>query len=104
MKTILKTIIFNSLLMLAIPGFAQRVGVGIHIQVGPPEPRQEVIIERPYPEAIWVPGYYIYDPAPAIYVWKPGRWQRPPHHGARWIEPEWKHEKGEYHFHHGRWK
>jgi len=104
MKTLIRSIVLSASLFFALPGFGQRIGFGLHIQVGPPVPRHEVIIEQPYPEAIWVPGYYIYDPGVEDYVWVTGRWRHPPYHGARWVAPEWRHERGEYHFHHGRWK
>ena len=104
MKKLIKILVLTSALLITIPGYSQRVGLGLSVQIGPPQPLQEIIIERPYPEAVWVPGYYVYDPGIANYVWVTGRWQRPPYYGARWIAPEWRHERGGYRFRHGRWK
>ena len=73
MKTFLKIAALSVPLFMVTPSFAQiRWGVDLHI--GVPAPR-EVIVERPYADAIWVPGYYNY--AGYRQVWVPGFWRHP---------------------------
>lgn len=74
MKTFLKISAVTLPLLFAMPSFAQvRWGVDLHF--GTPPPQREVIVERPYPEAVWVPGYYNYYPGHR-YSWNPGFWRR----------------------------
>jgi len=106
MKTFLKIISLTALLSITplITAAPAQIGGEIHIRLGPPPPRQEVIVTRPYPEAVWIPGFHEWDPAGGVYVWRPGRWDRPPHRGARWIAPRYKKHGGEYIYKPGRWK
>jgi hypothetical protein len=95
MKTFLKIALISLPLMTAMPSFAQ-VSFDFHYGY-PPPPRREIIIERPYPDAVWIPGYY--DRIGYRYVWTPGYWRRPyyntPHY---WTPPGhhygWYHERG----------
>jgi hypothetical protein len=99
--TSLTICIIISFFMDVNPSYSQ---IGVHIRIGPPPPRQEVIVERPYPEAVWIGGFHEYDPVTNVYVWRPGRWDRPPHPRMRWIAPRYKHRRGEYIYVPGRWK
>ena len=75
MKTFLKITAITLPLFLSAPSFAH-VNWGIDIRFGtPPPPRHEIIVERPYPDAIWVPGYYNTYPGHR-YGWVPGFWRR----------------------------
>src|SRR5579872_3575653 len=77
MKTLLKISAVCLLLVMAVPSFAQ-VSWGVDLRFGtPPPPPREVIVERPYPDAVWEPGYYNYGPD-YRYAWVPGRWH--PHY------------------------
>ncbi len=74
MKTLLKITAICLPLMLSAPSFAQ-ISWGVDLRFGMPPPRHEVIVERPYPEAVWYPGYYNH--VGYRYAWIPGRWNRP---------------------------
>ena len=75
MRTFIKTLGLCAILALAIPAYSQ---VSIGIQLGaPPPPRHEIIVARPYAEAVWAPGYYRYEPRAAHYIWMPGAWRGP---------------------------
>jgi hypothetical protein len=81
MKTLLKISAICLMLAAAAPSFAQ-VSWGVDLRFGtPPPPRREVIVERPYPDAVWGPGYYNY--VGTRYVWFPGRW-----HERGWNAPQ----------------
>ena len=55
----------------------------VAIRIGPPAP----IVERrgPPPDRgyVGIDGYHRYEGGQ--YVWTPGRWDRPPHPGQRWV-------------------
>ena len=58
MKSFMKIATICLSLFAVSPSFAQ-ISWGVDLRFGtPPPPRREVIIERPYSDAIWVPGYY----------------------------------------------
>jgi len=57
---------------------------------GPPAPRYGVVGVAPGPGYIWTDGFW--DWGGRDWRWSPGRWQRPPHAGAHWVAPEWRHE------------
>ena len=65
------------------PVFAQ-LHVGIGINIGPPAPvKEKIVVVKPYPNAVWIPGYYKWRPKHHSYVWVKGHWDRPPHaHGV----------------------
>jgi len=90
-------------MLAAIPAFSQ-VHDGLGIRIGPPPPPQEVVVVRPYPDAVWIAGYYEWLPARGVYVWTPGRWVRPPRRGAIWVAPRWQRHRGEYVYYPGRWR
>ncbi len=81
-----------------------QIGGDIHIRIGPPPPRHEVIIERPDRDAVWIPGFHEYDPGGRVYVWRPGRWDHPPRRGAIWVAPRYRRRHGEYIYSPGRWR
>lgn len=98
MKTFLKIAAVALSLFTAAPTIGQvRWGVDIHLGT-PPPPRREIIIERPYPDAVWEPGYYNH--YGRRYTWVPGRWRRPvyvappPPRRYGWNR-EWRHEREE---------
>jgi hypothetical protein len=80
------------------------VSLNVGIDVGPPPPRQEVIVERsrPGPDYVWIGGFW--DGAPGHYVWRAGHWDRPPHAHAVWGAPRWERDHdGHYHKVEGGW-
>lgn len=66
------------------------IPASIVVKVAPPEPKEEVVIDesRPDKDAVWVAGYWQWDPAGAAYEWVPGTWRRAiPNltwHAGRW--------------------
>lgn len=56
----------------------------------PPEPIIEVRPVIPFPEAVWIPGFWSFHGGK--WVWTPGRWERRPHPEARWHPGYWHHE------------
>lgn len=81
MKTLVKIATICIALIGASPSFAQvRWGVDLHFGTPPPRPR-EIVVERPYPDAIWEPGYYNH--IGYRYMWLPGRWRHP----SYWVPP-----------------
>ena len=72
------------------------------VRVGPPAPIVERRGPAPGPGYVWIDGYHRYEGG--RYVWTPGRWDRPPHPGARWEAARWEHRHGGYVFHEGHWR
>jgi hypothetical protein len=67
-------------------------GADIHIGHPSPPPPREVIIERPFPNAVWVPGHY--ENQGYGYHWKPGWWRRPHYFIPPGRHYGWDHERG----------
>ncbi|MBI2516595.1 MAG: YXWGXW repeat-containing protein [Opitutae bacterium] len=68
-----------------------------------PAPRQEVVVVQPDPEAIWVQGYWEYEPRG--YVWIAGHWEVPPRHYRYYVPPHWaRHQHGGYVYVRGTWQ
>jgi hypothetical protein len=76
--------------------------IGVDIHAGPPAPRHEVMAPRPGPDYVWIDGYWAGEPG--HYTWVAGRWDRPPHPGARWVRPRWEHRGDHYVFVRGGWR
>ena len=60
------------------------------------------VVPPPYAGAVWIGGYHRWDGG--RYVWVPGRWDRPPHPGARWEPGRWDHGHDGYRWREGRWR
>jgi hypothetical protein len=72
--------------LMALVTFAPRasaVDIGINVGGPPPPPLVEHRWARPYPGAVWIPGYQ--DWRGGRWVWVGGYWGYPPHRGAVWI-------------------
>ncbi len=81
------------------------VSLNIGVDLAPPPPPREVVIERnrPGPDYVWIGGYW--DGAPGHYVWRAGRWDHPPHPHAVWSPPRWDRDRdGHYHQVRGEWR
>ncbi|WP_438483436.1 glycine zipper domain-containing protein [Oleiharenicola lentus] len=55
----------------------------------PPMVREEVIVARSRPDAVWVEGYWDYSPRVRGYVWVPGHWEVPPPSYRHYVAPHW---------------
>jgi WXXGXW repeat (2 copies) len=74
-----------------------------YVGYGPPPPVAYGLVGvAPGPGFVWINGYYNW--AGGRYAWVPGRWVRPPHPGAVWHAPEWRHEGRGWRYHEGRWR
>ncbi len=74
----------------------------IAIRIGPPAP---IVERRPPPPArgfVWIDGYQRWDGG--RYVWVPGRWDRPPRPGARWVGHRWVHRHNGWVMQEGHWR
>jgi len=81
---------------------APAVSGTISIQVAPPPLRREVVVVRPSPRHVWVPGYWGW--RGGRHVWIDGRWMLPPRGRAVWVAPRWEHRHGNYVFIEGFWR
>jgi hypothetical protein len=89
-------------LLLAFTLFPAVSFAQVVIRIGPPPP----IVERrgPPPERgfVWIDGYQRWEGG--RYIWFPGRWERPPYPGARWIAHHWVHRHGQWLLIEGHWR
>jgi hypothetical protein len=88
MKTILKAALVSLPLIFATPAVSQ---VSVQIDIGNP-------YVRPWPDGVWVGGYYYYEPDYGRRVWMPGRWQHR-HDNGRHVG--WYKERGGHGHGHG---
>jgi hypothetical protein len=79
-------------------------GVGLWVDIPPPALREEVVIERPGPDHVWVGGFWEWRPAVHNYEWVPGHWARPPHRRAVWVGPRWEHRRRGWYYRPGYWR
>jgi hypothetical protein len=82
------------------PALAQ-FGIGITVDLAPPE--LPVYEQPPMPDAgyLWTPGYWAW--SSDGYYWVPGTWVQPPTVGVLWTPAWWGWEGGHYLFHSGYW-
>ncbi len=78
------------------------VGVYFGIRVGPPPPRHEIVVARPYPSAVWVRGHWRWVHGPRHYVWVRGHWVRG-RPGYMWRDGYWEHRHNGWGYVEGRW-
>ena len=72
------------------------------VRIGPPPP---IVERRPPPPdrgSVWIGGYHRWDGQ--RYVWVGGRWDRPPHPGARWEAHRWVHRGDHWELREGHWR
>jgi hypothetical protein len=68
----------------------------------PPALQSEVVLAQPYPNYVWVPGYWTWS-GQQQYQWTSGRWAMPPNPGAVWVAPRWEQQGSGYKFTEGYW-
>jgi hypothetical protein len=88
------------------PAASARVFIRAGIPVfGPPPPlRHEVVVVRPGPGYVWVPGYWDWRPVRHRYVWVSGVWRRPPHVHAVWVGPHVGYRHHHRYYYRGYWR
>ncbi len=77
------------------------VGTEVIVQEPPPPPRREVIIARPGPAHVWVPGVWVWQ---GRWVWEAGHWALPPKAGAVWVPHRYVLRGGVHVYVHGGWR
>ena len=78
-----------------------QIGIGVSVNIAPPELPVYVQPAIPAPGFLWTPGYWAW--GGAEYYWVPGTWVRPPRVGFLWTPPWWGFAGGVYGFHTGYW-
>jgi len=73
-----------------------------YVRVEPPAPMREVVVTRPTPRHVWIPGYYRW--SGAGYVWAPGYWAVPPRTRTTWVPGYWAHMPDGYVWMTGYWR
>ena len=66
------------------------------LEAGPPPPPPapaESIPPAPASNAVWAPGYRVYD---GRYAWTPGRWEIPPPYARSYVAAHWENRGGRY--------
>ena len=96
MKRLLSIGIFALALM------AVDASAAVFVRFGPPPPRREVMIRRPGPRYVWVPGYYRW--SAGRYAWSRGYWVVPPRGRAAWVPGHWAPRRGGYGWNGGYWR
>jgi hypothetical protein len=64
----------------------------VFVRVGPPPPRREIVVRRPSPRHVWIPGYYRWNGR--HYTWVRGYWTLPPRPRAAWVPGYWTPRRG----------
>ena len=77
------------------------VGTEVNVPAPPPAVIEEVIIARPGPAHVWVPGAWVWH---GRWVWEKGRWLLPPRPGAVWVPHRYVPRGGAHFFVHGGWR
>lgn len=72
------------------------------VRIGPPAPIVEVRGAPPDRGYVWIDGYHRWEGG--AYVWTPGRWDRPPHPGQRWVAHRWIHRGDHWEMREGHWR
>jgi len=70
------------------------------VDVAPPAPYVEVVPAIPFPDAIWIGGYWGW--YGGRHQWVPGRWDHP-RPGYHWRAHAWVNQGGRWHLHGGGW-
>jgi hypothetical protein len=67
------------------PPASAYVRAGVRVYAPLPPLRHEVVVVRPGPRHVWVPGYWSWENR--SYAWVPGTWILPPYPRAVWVGP-----------------
>ena len=91
-----------SLGIFALALAAGEANAAVFVRFGPPAPPREVVVVRPGPRHVWVPGYYGWNRG--RYHWVNGYWAMPPRHRAAWVPGYWTPQRGGYVWVPGYWR
>jgi hypothetical protein len=72
----------------------------VRVEWAPPPLLDEAIPPPPYPDAIWIGGYWVWQDD---WVWARGRWLAPPQRDYRWVGPYYEHRGDSIIFINGFW-
>jgi hypothetical protein len=97
MKKLLFTALFAGALMIPAANAAD-----VYVRFGPPRPPREVVVVRPSPRHVWVPGAYRWNAG--RYDWNRGYWAMPPRPRAAWVPGYWAHRPGGHFWVAGYWR
>lgn len=98
----MKRFLITAAFALALTGSEACAGGGMAVRFGPPPPPRELMVARPGPRYVWVPGYYRWNRG--RYVWANGYWAVPPRHRSEWVPGRWEPRRGGYIWVQGRWR
>jgi hypothetical protein len=87
-------------LLISTPALAQ-IGIGVSINVAPPELPVYEQPAVPGPGFLWSPGYWAW--GGQDYYWVPGTWVEAPEPGLLWTPGYWGWGEGAYLWHEGYW-
>ena len=74
----------------------------IIVTQAPPALQEEVVLARPSPAHVWIPGYWSW--RNNRYEWMAGHWEIPPRTDAVWAAPRYERlSDGSYRFYEGSW-
>lgn len=71
----------------------------------PPPPSSsptDTVTPAPSPNAVWIPGYWVYNGS--SYIWTAGHWEVPPANCHTYVAPYWTYQGGGYVFVPGYWR
>jgi len=68
----------------------------------PPAPPAENITAPPAPNALWIPGYWIYNGSQ--YSWSGGHWEVPPANARTYVAAHWENQGGTPVYVQGSWR
>lgn len=93
---------FLSIGLLALTLTASAHAAQVFVRFGPPPPPpRQVMVMRPGPRHVWLPGYYRWQGN--RYSWVNGYWAVPPRHRAAWVPGQWMPQRGGYVWMNGYW-
>lgn len=72
------------------------------VATAPPPPQTEVVVVRPSPRHVWVPGHYAY--RRNEYYWSPGYYKVPPRSRTTWVAGHWQQTNRGYVWIDGHWR
>jgi hypothetical protein len=71
------------------------------VPTGPPAARVDVAVPAPGPGLIWIDGWWDWQ---GSWVWRPGRWERPPYPHSTWESGRWIHGRRGWRRTRGHWR